>query len=52
MGKRKAYIAAIRRSFGDLVLNVDADTIIGSDVVTKLALKKCKIQRSARPWVG
>ncbi|WP_084754317.1 MULTISPECIES: chitooligosaccharide synthase NodC [Paraburkholderia] len=39
MGKRKAHIAAIRRSFGDLVLNVDADTIIGSDVVTKLALK-------------
>ncbi|WP_199731511.1 chitooligosaccharide synthase NodC [Paraburkholderia sp. RAU2J] len=39
MGKRKAQIAAIRRSFGDLVLNVDSDTIIGSDVVTKLALK-------------
>ncbi|PRX17205.1 chitooligosaccharide synthase NodC [Paraburkholderia sp. BL18I3N2] len=39
MGKRKAQIAAIRRSFGDLVLNVRSDTIIGSDVVTKLALK-------------
>ncbi|WP_024519942.1 chitooligosaccharide synthase NodC [Bradyrhizobium sp. Tv2a-2] len=38
-GKRKAQIAAIRQSFGDLVLNVDSDTILAPDVVTKLALK-------------
>ncbi|CDX35110.1 N-acetylglucosaminyltransferase [Mesorhizobium plurifarium] len=38
-GKRKAQIAAIRRSSGDLVLNVDSDTTLASDVVTKLALK-------------
>ncbi|GLR46189.1 chitooligosaccharide synthase NodC [Mesorhizobium amorphae] len=38
-GKRKAQIAAIRGSSGDLVLNVDSDTIIASDVVAKLALK-------------
>ncbi|MDX8442519.1 chitooligosaccharide synthase NodC [Mesorhizobium australafricanum] len=38
-GKRKAQIAAIRRSSGDLVLNVDSDTMLASDVVTKLALK-------------
>ncbi|MCC8938329.1 chitooligosaccharide synthase NodC [Bradyrhizobium sp. Arg62] len=39
VGKRKAQIAAIRRSSGDLVLNVDSDTIIAADVVTKLARK-------------
>ncbi|ACL58909.1 chitooligosaccharide synthase NodC [Methylobacterium nodulans] len=39
IGKRKAQIAAIRRSSGDLVLNIDSDTIAASDVVTKLALK-------------
>ncbi|MGY3622080.1 chitooligosaccharide synthase NodC [Bradyrhizobium sp. USDA 10063] len=39
VGKRKAQIAAIRQSSGDLVLNVDSDTIIAADVVTKLALK-------------
>ncbi|RRH91915.1 chitooligosaccharide synthase NodC [Mesorhizobium tamadayense] len=39
VGKRKAQIAAIRRSSGDLVLNVDSDTTLASDVVTKLALK-------------
>ncbi|QPB24633.1 chitooligosaccharide synthase NodC [Rhizobium sp. 007] len=39
VGKRKAQIAAIRRSSGDLVLNVDSDSTIASDVVTKLALK-------------
>ncbi|MGY5809876.1 chitooligosaccharide synthase NodC [Rhizobium sp. LEGMi198b] len=39
VGKRKAQIAAIRRSSGDLVLNVDSDTILTSDVVMKLALK-------------
>lgn len=39
VGKRKAQIAAIRRSFGDLVLNVDSDTILASDVIAKLALK-------------
>ncbi|WP_024510037.1 chitooligosaccharide synthase NodC [Bradyrhizobium sp. ARR65] len=38
-GKRKAQIAAIRRSSGDLVLNVDSDTILAPDVVTKLASK-------------
>ncbi|KRR06493.1 chitooligosaccharide synthase NodC [Bradyrhizobium jicamae] len=38
-GKRKAQIAAIRRSSGDLVLNVDSDTILAPDVVTKLARK-------------
>ncbi|MGY8668919.1 chitooligosaccharide synthase NodC [Bradyrhizobium sp. UFLA05-109] len=39
VGKRKAQIAAIRRSSGDLVLNVDSDTILASDVVRKLALR-------------
>nr|AFJ42533.1 NodC [Mesorhizobium plurifarium] len=38
-GKRKAQIAAIRRSSGDLVLNVDSDTMLASDVVARLALK-------------
>ncbi|AYG64033.1 MULTISPECIES: chitooligosaccharide synthase NodC [Rhizobium] len=38
-GKRKAQIAAIRRSSGDLVLNVDSDTTLASDVVMKLAVK-------------
>ncbi|QOZ36286.1 chitooligosaccharide synthase NodC [Bradyrhizobium sp. CCBAU 53421] len=39
VGKRKAQIAAIRSSSGDLVLNVDSDTIIAVDVVTKLVSK-------------
>ncbi|WP_271606756.1 MULTISPECIES: chitooligosaccharide synthase NodC [unclassified Bradyrhizobium] len=39
VGKRKAQIAAIRGSSGDLVLNVDSDTILAADVVTKLVLK-------------
>ncbi|MVT69825.1 chitooligosaccharide synthase NodC [Bradyrhizobium pachyrhizi] len=39
VGKRKAQIAAIRGSSGDLVLNVDSDTILAVDVVTKLAAK-------------
>ncbi|MCO5965146.1 chitooligosaccharide synthase NodC [Sinorhizobium meliloti] len=39
VGKRKAQIAAIRQSSGDLVLNVDSDSTVASDVVTKLALK-------------
>ncbi|WP_375784754.1 chitooligosaccharide synthase NodC [Bradyrhizobium sp. Pha-3] len=39
VGKRKAQIAAIRSSSGDLVLNVDSDTILAADVVTKLAFK-------------
>ncbi|MGX5804152.1 chitooligosaccharide synthase NodC [Bradyrhizobium sp. Arg314] len=39
VGKRKAQIAAIRRSSGELVLNVDSDTMLACDVVTKLALK-------------
>ncbi|MCP3392138.1 chitooligosaccharide synthase NodC [Bradyrhizobium sp. CCGB12] len=39
VGKRKAQIAAIRRSTGDLVLNVDSDTMLAAGVVTKLALK-------------
>ncbi|MBB4380295.1 chitooligosaccharide synthase NodC [Bradyrhizobium sp. SBR1B] len=39
VGKRKAQIAAIRSSSGDLVLNVDSDTILAADVVTKLVLK-------------
>lgn len=39
VGKRKAQIAAIRRSSGELVLNVDSDTILASDVVRKLALR-------------
>lgn len=38
-GKRKAQIAAIRQSSGDLVLNVDSDTILAPDVITKLSLK-------------
>ncbi|UVK48778.1 chitooligosaccharide synthase NodC (plasmid) [Mesorhizobium sp. AR07] len=39
VGKRKAQIAAIRRSSGDLVLNVDSDTTLASDVIRKLARK-------------
>ncbi|GLS32296.1 beta-1,4-N-acetylglucosaminyltransferase NodC [Mesorhizobium albiziae] len=39
VGKRKAQITAIRRSSGDLVLNIDSDTTIASDVITKLARK-------------
>ncbi|EIM30625.1 MULTISPECIES: chitooligosaccharide synthase NodC [Microvirga] len=39
VGKRKAQIAAIRRSSGGLVLNVDSDTTLARDVVTKLASK-------------
>ncbi|WP_336621033.1 MULTISPECIES: chitooligosaccharide synthase NodC [unclassified Sinorhizobium] len=39
VGKRKAQIAAIRRSDGDLVLNVDSDTILASDVISKLVPK-------------
>lgn len=39
VGKRKAQIAAIRRSHGDMVLNVDSDTILASDVITKLVPK-------------
>lgn len=39
VGKRKAQIAAVRRSCGDLVLNVDSDTILAPDVITRLALK-------------
>ncbi|TWB48784.1 chitooligosaccharide synthase NodC [Bradyrhizobium sacchari] len=39
VGKRKAQIAAIRSSSGDLVLNVDSDTILAPDVVTKLVFK-------------
>ncbi|WP_192180206.1 chitooligosaccharide synthase NodC [Mesorhizobium amorphae] len=39
VGKRKAQIVAIRRSSGDLVLNVDSDTTLASDVVAKLARK-------------
>ncbi|UPK05856.1 chitooligosaccharide synthase NodC [Bradyrhizobium sp. 170] len=39
VGKRKAQIAAIRRSSGDLVLNVDSDTVLAPDVVTKLTRK-------------
>ncbi|WP_036270597.1 chitooligosaccharide synthase NodC [Methylobacterium sp. WSM2598] len=39
VGKRKAQISAIRRSTGDLVLNIDSDTTADSDVVAKLALR-------------
>ncbi|WP_090811271.1 chitooligosaccharide synthase NodC [Paraburkholderia tuberum] len=38
MGKRKAQIAAIRSSSGELVLNVDSDTTLAPDVVKKLVL--------------
>nr|AAC80567.1 NodC [Bradyrhizobium sp. SNU001] len=38
-GKAQGRIAAIRSSSGDLVLNVDSDTILAADVVTKLVLK-------------
>ncbi|TJW23162.1 MAG: glycosyltransferase, partial [Mesorhizobium sp.] len=31
--------AAIRRSSGDFVLSVDSDTILASEVITKLAVK-------------
>ncbi|MBP2444249.1 chitooligosaccharide synthase NodC [Rhizobium leguminosarum] len=39
IGKRKAQIAAISRSCGDLILNVDSDTTLASDVVSKLSKK-------------
>ncbi|APA89049.1 chitooligosaccharide synthase NodC [Paraburkholderia sprentiae WSM5005] len=39
MGKRKAQIAAIRCSSGELVLNVDSDTTLAPDVVKKLVLR-------------
>ncbi|AMA59887.1 chitooligosaccharide synthase NodC [Bradyrhizobium sp. CCGE-LA001] len=39
VGKRKAQITAIRGSSGDLVLNVDSDTMLAADVITRLALK-------------
>ncbi|OAF09200.1 chitooligosaccharide synthase NodC [Bradyrhizobium centrolobii] len=39
VGKRKAQIAAIRRSSADFVLNVDSDTKLANDVVTKLVGK-------------
>ncbi|AHF88076.1 N-acetylglucosaminyltransferase (plasmid) [Rhizobium leguminosarum bv. trifolii WSM1689] len=39
VGKRKAQIAAISRSSGDLILNVDSDTTLASDVVSKLSQK-------------
>ncbi|REE18489.1 N-acetylglucosaminyltransferase [Paraburkholderia sp. BL27I4N3] len=39
MGKRKAQIAAIRASSGELVLNVDSDTTLAPDVVKKLVLR-------------
>ncbi|TCU02347.1 chitooligosaccharide synthase NodC [Rhizobium sullae] len=39
VGKRKAQIAAIRQSSGDLILNVDSDSTIAPDVVAKLARK-------------
>ncbi|CAD6560960.1 hypothetical protein LMG28727_07292 [Paraburkholderia kirstenboschensis] len=38
MRKRKAQIAAIRSSSGELVLNVDSDTTLAPDVVKKLVL--------------
>ncbi|MEH0581036.1 chitooligosaccharide synthase NodC [Streptomyces sp. B21-108] len=39
VGKRKAQVEAIRRSGGELVLNVDSDTTIEPGVVRKLAAK-------------
>ncbi|MBQ0819359.1 chitooligosaccharide synthase NodC [Microvirga sp. HBU67558] len=45
-GKRKAQIAAIRRSSGDLLLNVDSDTTLAPDVITKL------VQKMRDPSVG
>ncbi|EJB07177.1 glycosyl transferase [Rhizobium leguminosarum bv. trifolii WSM597] len=39
VGKRKAQIAAISQSSGDLILNVDSDTTLAPDVVYKLAKK-------------
>ncbi|MFA1623565.1 chitooligosaccharide synthase NodC [Rhizobium mongolense] len=39
VGKRKAQIAAIGQSSGDLVLNVDSDSTIACDVVSKLSSK-------------
>ncbi|CCD87682.1 Nodulation protein C (N-acetylglucosaminyltransferase) [Bradyrhizobium sp. ORS 285] len=37
VGKRKAQIQAIRRSVGELILNVDSDTVLNPDVVRELA---------------
>lgn len=39
VGKRKAQVAAIRQSAGDLVLNVDSDTVIAPETVRKLVVK-------------
>nr|CAD43933.1 N-acetylglucosaminyl transferase [Cupriavidus taiwanensis LMG 19424] len=39
VGKRKAQIAAIRSSYGELILNVDSDTTLAHDVVKNLVLK-------------
>ncbi|MBP0625148.1 chitooligosaccharide synthase NodC [Cupriavidus consociatus] len=38
LGKRKAQVAAIRSSSGELILNVDSDTTLAPDAVRKLAL--------------
>ncbi len=38
VGKRKAQVAAIRQSVGDLVVAIDSDTTIEPDVVRKLAV--------------
>ncbi|PTB17296.1 chitooligosaccharide synthase NodC [Trinickia symbiotica] len=38
VGKRKAQIAAIRLSSGELILNVDSDTTLAPDVVKKLVV--------------
>lgn len=38
VGKRKAQIAAIRSSSGELILNVDSDTTLAPDVVSKLVV--------------
>ncbi|WP_310126978.1 chitooligosaccharide synthase NodC [Paraburkholderia terricola] len=46
VGKRKAQIAAIHRSTGELVINVDSDTVIAPDVVRKL------VDAMADPTVG
>ncbi|MFD9038961.1 chitooligosaccharide synthase NodC [Streptomyces bottropensis] len=39
VGKRKAQVEAIRRSGGELVVNIDSDTTIEPGVVRKLAAK-------------
>nr|P24151.1 RecName: Full=N-acetylglucosaminyltransferase; AltName: Full=Nodulation protein C [Rhizobium leguminosarum bv. phaseoli]AAA98211.1 nodulation protein [Plasmid p42d] len=43
VGKRKAQDRCDQRSAGDMVLNVDSDTILASDVIRKLVPKNARV---------